>query len=303
MISEIPSADEFYESGKDLLGFAWETASELLLNLEEAEYFGVEKQEVSDAYWAAAKRRLATALSITQQGVELLLKGKIADVSVFLLIKDSPSKWPSPYEGVPPTFSQFRTHDAQDLTRVHDTFASTPLLPEFIERFSSLREKRNTIMHSVDKHLSVPLIEVIDSILFMHKQLFPAETWGQFRCLHLLRSPDIELGSIDYVKNRACRELSLIVELLSPAQVKAYFGIDKKQRAYFCPKCYEEANHDTGDFDHKLAVLSPKGKDTTRVYCLVCNAEYPVSRIDCGQDSCPGNVFSQDEGTCLTCGR
>lgn len=75
-------------------------------------------------------------------------------------------------------FSQFRTIDAQDLVRVHDTFSDSVLLPDFIRRFGYLREKRNTFMHSVDKSLNVPVLEVIESILFMHKQFFPAETWG-----------------------------------------------------------------------------------------------------------------------------
>ena len=302
MISDTPNADDFYESGKELLGFAWETVAELLLNLEEAEYFGVNKKEVSDAYWDAAKRRLSTALSITQQGVELILKGRLVEISPFLLISGQPSTWPSPYEGGPIRFPKFRTVDAQDLARVHDTFSSTPLSPGFIERFVSLREKRNTILHSVDKSLNVPVLEVIDSILFIHKQFFPAETWGELRCVHLLRSPDIELGSIDYVKNRACREICVVVDLLKPAQVKTYFRIDKKQRRYFCPNCYDEANHDV-DFEYKLAVLRPKGRDSTEVYCPICNCTYTVSRDHCEQGSCPGNVISTDFGICLTCGR
>ncbi len=301
MICDIPNAVDFYESGKELMGFAWETVADLLLNLDEAEHFGIDKEEISDAYWDAAKRRLATALSITQQGVEFVLKGKIADVSPFLLISDHPSKWPSPYDGVPLRFSQFRTLDAQDLTRVYDTFSSAPLPSNFIERFVSLREKRNTIMHSVDKSLSVPVLEVIESILFMHKHLFPAETWGQVRCQHLLRSPDIELGSIDYVKNRTCREIYLVIDLLRPTQVKNYFGIDKKQRRYFCPNCYDEADHNADNF-HKLAILSPKGKDSTYVYCPVCNSKFAVSRENCEQDSCLGNVISTEHGMCLTCG-
>ena len=301
MISNIPSAQDFYDSGKELLGFAWDTVAELLLNLDEVD-FGVDKEEVSDAYWDSAKRRLSTALSITQQGVEFALKGKIADVSPFLLISDHPSKWPSPYEGAPLNFSQFRTIDAQDLARVHDTFSSVPLPPDFIVRFVSLSEKRNTIMHSVDKSLNVPVLEVIDSILFMHKKFFPTETWGQVRYQHLLRSPDIFLGSIEYVQNIVCREMALIVDLLKPTKVKAYMGIDKKQRRYFCPNCYSEANHDAGDFEYKLAVLSPKGKDSKRVYCPICNVKYNVAREDCKQESCPGNVISTEYKICLTCG-
>ena len=306
MINNIPTADDFYTSGKELLDFSWDTVAELITNLDEAEYFGIDSEEVSEAYWDSAKRRLTTALSITQQGIEFILKGKIADISPYILIAGSPSNWPYPYDGAGIEFSQFRTIDAQDLIRVHDTFSEVSLDSNFVERFNSLREKRNSIMHSVDKSLRVQVTEVIDSLLYMHKSLFPDETWGQVRCDFLEKSPDVQLGSIDYVKNRVCLELSLVFKLLPPAKVKNYFGVDKNQRMYFCPKCYHDANHDAGDFDYKLAVLNPEGADSKKVYCPVCNINYDVVREDCDtsetENACPGNVISTEYGMCLTCG-
>ena len=191
--------------------------------------------------------------------------------------------------------------DAQDLIRVHDTVSENPLSPSFIDSFNLLREKRNSIMHSIDNNLSVSVLEVVDSILFMHKSLFPSETWGQVRYKFLVSSPNSELGGIDYVTNVVCRELSLIFSLLPPAKIKTYFGIDKKQRSYFCPECYSEASHDIG-FEYKLATLSPKGAGSTKVYCPVCNCEYEVVRDPCGLPDCPGNVISKEYGFCLTCG-
>jgi hypothetical protein len=117
MIQDVPASDDFYDTGKGLLGFSWDIAVDLLRNLKDAEYFGVEVAAVHDAYWKAAKRRLVIALSIAQQGVEFLLKGKTASVSPLLLLSNEPSKWPSPYDGTPQRFSRFRTIDAQDLPR------------------------------------------------------------------------------------------------------------------------------------------------------------------------------------------
>lgn len=77
MILEIPTSEEFYASGKELLDFAWNTVVELLIDLDGLEDGGVsphEVEEISDAYWKSAKRYLTTALSITQQGIELFLK-------------------------------------------------------------------------------------------------------------------------------------------------------------------------------------------------------------------------------------
>lgn len=296
---DIPTANDFFKSGEELLDFSWDVIAKLLTDIDEAEYYGVDPEEISDGYWTAAKRRLTTALSITQQGVEFVLKGKIAEISPFLLIADPPSKWPSPYDGSNISFSDFRTIDAQDLIRVIDTFSENPMPSKFVEQFNQLREKRNRIMHSVDKQLTVNVTEVIDSLLFMHKTLFPKENWPSLRLSFLEGAPDSELGAYEYSTNRVCWEISLVLKLLNPSKVKEYFGIDKKQRKYFCPKCISEANKDV-DFEYKLAVLKPKGPTSNKLYCPVCNITYLVFREPCANKDCPGNVISE-EGDCLTC--
>ncbi|MGD1091523.1 MAG: hypothetical protein ABSB35_05955, partial [Bryobacteraceae bacterium] len=99
MIIDIPAPKDFFDSGIELFDFAWDTVANLITNLSQAIDMGVEEGDVSEEYWAASKRRLTTALAMTQQGVEFILKGKIAEVSPFLLLAEGPSKWPSPYEG------------------------------------------------------------------------------------------------------------------------------------------------------------------------------------------------------------
>ncbi|MFV2061186.1 MAG: hypothetical protein ACC653_10935, partial [Gammaproteobacteria bacterium] len=167
MVKNIPTEEDFYISGKELLDFSWDVVATLLTNLDEAEFFDLDKNQSSESYWKLAKRRLTTALSITQQGIEFILKGKITKISPFLLITDPPPKWPSPYEDDDIEFSKFRTIDAQDLIRVIDTFSEIPMSSNFIDRFHALREKRNTIMHSVNKNLTVRVTEVIESLLYM----------------------------------------------------------------------------------------------------------------------------------------
>jgi hypothetical protein len=301
MITNLPTSADFYQSGKELFNFAWDATSTLLTEFDQADYYGIDKSEVSDKYWSAARRTLTTSLTIVQQGVELVLKGKIAEISPYLLLSDPPSLWPSPYKGTAIDFSQFRTVDAQDLIRIFDTFSSTSLSAEFAERFHSLRERRNAIMHSVGSSVSVQVSEVVEAILYMHKALFPNENWSTARREFLRNSPDSELGSGEYATNRTCWEFSIVKELLDPAQILHFMGIDKKQRAYLCPECLYDANTDAG-FEFKLAVLRPKSATATLVYCPVCNAEHEVVRQDCEKDQCPGNVISEEMGSCLTCG-
>ena len=251
MIIDIPTSEDFYISGKELLDFAWNIVVAELLS--EIDYVGSSRdidQNELDAYWRAAKRKLSTALSITQQGVEFILKGKIADVSVFILIAGDPSKWPSSsQENI--KFSQFRMLDAQDLIKVHNMVSKTSLPESFTKEFNQLRETRNSIIHSIDKNLNIRAMEVVNSILFMHKYLFPNETWGQVRKEFLLNDSSSQIEGTDHVINTVCTEIALIFKLLDPAKVKTYFGIDKKQRKYFCPECYIQASHDCG-FDRQF---------------------------------------------------
>lgn len=299
MVNDIPKADDYYTSGKELLDFSWDVVAKLLVDIDDAEYFGIDPKEVSDSYWAAAKRQLTTALSITQQALEFVLKGKIAEISPYLLIGDPPSKWPSPYKGNSLNFADFRAIDAQDLIRVIDTFSETPMDSEFVHQFNRLRKKRNNIMHSVDKQLTIDATEVVDSLLYMHKAIFPQENWASVRLRFLDEAPDSELGANEYCINRVCREISLAIELLKPSRVKEFFGIDKKQLKYICPVCFSGANKDV-EFEYKLAVLRPKGPNSKKLYCPVCDDVHPVLRQKCEKRNCQGNVLDED-GMCLTC--
>jgi len=304
MISNLPTSEDFYKTGKELLSLSWDMVAKLLVNLDEAEYYGVDADEVSEEYWSLAQRQLTTAFAITQQGIEFLIKGRISEISPYLLISESPSKWPSPYEDDAIDFSRFRTIDAQDLIRVYDTFSDVKFDAGFVDKFNELREKRNVIMHSFSTSLDVQVGEVIDSLLYMHNSLFPDESWAKLRKKALEISPNSELGSTDYVSNEVCRELSIIFKLLPPASIKNYFKIEKKNRAYFCPDCYDEANHDAVDFDFKLARLVVADANCKEVYCPICDREYDVIREDCPEKKggCPGNVISDVYGMCLSCG-
>lgn len=305
MIANVPTSGDFYKTGKELLAFSWDIVAKLLVNLDEAEYYGVDASEVSEDYWALSQRQLTTALAIMQQGIEFLIKGRICEISPFLLISDSPSKWPSPYTGESIEFSKFRTIDAQDLIKVHDTFSSKCFDGHFTNLFNELREKRNTIMHSINKGIDVQFGEIIDALLYMHKTLFPDESWAVVRRESLQSSPNTELGSADYISNEICRELSIIINLLPRAKVKQYFKIDKKKRAYFCPECHYDANHDSDDFSYKLARLTSGSSKCTDLYCPVCDKEHEVLREECTKDydpECPGNVIGGGFDMCLTCG-
>jgi len=172
---------------------------------------------------------------------------------------------------------------------------------DFIREFNAVRAKRNTISHSIDKNLQVHTSEVIETILFFHGVLFPHANWVKSRMKFIENAPLAKLSGGDFSTNLICRELSAVLAILQPSAVQKYFGIDKKQRRYLCPKCFYNANRD-GGFEEPLAVLRPKGAESTSIYCLICDGVIPVLREDCSRSECSGNVLSEEEGLCLTCG-
>ncbi|MBF7818284.1 hypothetical protein I0G06_01920 [Klebsiella quasivariicola] len=309
MVTNIPSADEFYLAGEELLNFSWDAVARLIRNLDEAHYYGVDKDEVSEQYWEGANRILSTSLTVIQQGVEFFLKGRIASISPYLLITDSLSKLPNTSSTAAKVdFSKFPTLDSQDLIKVYNTFSDEPLEQGIEERFHTMRERRNSIMHSVADTTDLQVKEVIEYLLFMYKSFFPNKTWAERRVYFLRQSPDSELAAEDFAIVATCIEFSEVIKMLSQKEALNYLDIDRNQRAYFCPKCLDESHKDN-KLSLKLARLRSKKPNETLLYCPICNLEHRVKREFCNidnktptSDTCPGNVISVKYNNCLTCG-
>ncbi|GFM34261.1 hypothetical protein [Desulfovibrio subterraneus] len=295
MIDNIPTAQDFHDSGKELLAYAWDIVASLLMDLKEV--YPPDFEDEEREYWEASKRHLNTAVSIMQQGTEFLLKGEIANVSPYILIAGNPSSWPTPYSDAKLHFNEFRTIDSQDLIKVHDTVCEREMPKDFTSNYNNLRIIRNVIMHSVKKDITLTAIDIIETVLYIHNTFLKNESWLQLRLDYLSRKPNHLLGGNDYDIDIMCIETELIIDLLPPSVVKKYFNIVKSRRAYLCPKCYNDAKKDF-DFESKLARLTSRSKDCTTIYCPVCDETHNVIREKCS--SCPGNVLS-DEGICLTC--
>jgi len=296
---DIPASDEFFSAGSELLDYSWEIAANLLIDMEEAEFFDQDIDDASEEYWSAARRRLTIAATTTQQAIELCLKGKIAEISPYLLLADPPSRWPS-HKKVGLGFSDFRMLDAQDLVPVLQMFSTNQLNEDFILRFHDLRNQRNRIVHSVADEPAITVKTVIENILFAHASLLPG-SWAPTRHEFLRKSPAAAVIDNDWTRNRVCQEVSSVIGRLDPSVIEKYFGIDKRQRLYVCDNCMCDAILDAG-FEYKTAVLRPNGPGSTSLYCAVCDSHCVVERRPCQNDSCPGNVFGSETGYCLTCG-
>ncbi|WP_245322957.1 hypothetical protein [Pseudomonas citronellolis] len=75
MIQDIPTPEDFFDAGKAQFDFAWDIVVSFLKLFDEAGDFGVDVDEDAKGFWDATKQRIQTALAITQQGMELIIKG------------------------------------------------------------------------------------------------------------------------------------------------------------------------------------------------------------------------------------
>jgi hypothetical protein len=304
MIIDIPCREDFQSAGKDFLCLAWETLFGLSHDLEDCLDQTLEDDlQITDAYWTAAQRPLSTALSLTEQAVEFLLKGEIAATSPFLLIANDFNGWPKPQSSNQVRFSEFKTIDAKDLIRVYNTISTNPLNIEFKQLFENLRTKRNTIMHTIDPSLRIRTNDVIANILEIHHNLIPNETWIDIRRNHLYTSPTsiAYLYSDEQFGATLIREIESAIILLEPNLVKKYFKINKKQRRYICPDCYcMYVDFLPGGFP-LTALLKPNSSISKKLHCFICDTVFDVERKDCPHANCQGNVIHANDGTCLTC--
>lgn len=175
-VIDVPSHEDFLNLGSDYLQLAWDQVATLLTDLEDS--FEEYDQETKDEYWAASRRILLTALTIAQQGVELTLKGYIAEISPYLLVQNQVQSPTSKASGSPTRhgipFATFKTIDSQDLLKMMALWTDKELSKSFQGRFDELRNSRNQIMHSVGERVSIEPAELVEVILEMHSELFPS---------------------------------------------------------------------------------------------------------------------------------
>lgn len=300
MIIEIPTYEDFESSGLIFLNLAWDSVQEILSTLDQSELEQWDSDgEISDEFWSSAQKPLITALALVQQATELLIKGKIAEVSPYLLIAGEPRSWPKGCDKTHTVFVDFRTIDAQDLIRVYNTVVANALDDAFAESYEDLRRTRNRIMHSVDKKFRTTPKEIIITILEVVHNLVAPCSWLKSRRFYLENHPNSIAYSTDHLEGSLAQEIIFVADLIDKVKFKKYFEIDLKKRRYHCPNC----NYQCGDFSiqPKFAQLDPNLPTSTNLHCYLCGTDRTVIRKKCNVDDCKSNVIDDEEKFCLLC--
>lgn len=298
MIVDVPTPAEFQTAGLNQLYLAWQIAISAVQGYDGAIAWGAEDdRETRDEYWRRTQPALANAYSLIQQAMELALKGRIAEVSPFLLLGD-PGRWPASAAAAATSFGEFRTLDATELVKVHNCVRTPPLDPDFSRFWDEVRRVRNTIMHSATPRSFDPG-DVLRAILHAAEALFAETRWPR-RLLDMEeQSSAAAFGFHDSLQNNVMHEVELALRHLNTSDARRFLDFDPRQRAYLCPVCYQHANHDAQDEWPALAQLERATPGSTTLTCIVCESVTAVDRIACLYPSCEGDVLADDQ--CLTC--
>jgi hypothetical protein len=302
MIKNVPTADDFTEHGFMFLNLAWDTIFNLLLDLSEIEDCDSDvDDEQAESYWKAGRKPLSVAHALAQQGAELTLKAQVATVSPFLLVTAPPADWPRGCDKADTSFADFRTADAQDLVRACNAVRGSPLPEQFVTTFDKFRKQRNALFHTVDDRLEFSEKEIVRYILGVAQLMKPGQ-WPRIRKEYLEETPVYKAYAVDDVTNQLCREMDIMVKISGHADLLEWFGFNKRQRRYICPRCYGNLNWDYDPPYPRTAQLAPNTPKSTNLHCFVCDSDIPVIRRRCQEAECKGNVINAtDDCECLTC--
>lgn len=314
MISDFPTQDDFFTSAEGYLNSSWREVIELLTEFDEVKDVIDDSPYANEAlhYWRSAKQTLISATALVQQAVEFYIKGRIVSVSPFLLISSSPSSWPKGCHRNNIPFSSFRTIDAQDLIKVHDTVCEERFTDKFIQWNEALRVTRNRVIHTVDKSLEVKPEELIEYILFAFRYFSNKENWFESRVKHLNNTPTNSIRFLrelddhqSYLTSQILREFKVSVNCLTPSKVLEYFSFQKKKNSYHCPRCYQTVSK-MDHFEHDF--LEDSGKtyqinEATGIYqCCICHYTGKFSSNQCVDDDCESLCVDSSSGLCVSCG-
>lgn len=313
MILDFPTKHDFFGAANDYLNSSWGSVIELLSEFEELRSVieDSDHEEESKRYWSSAKQTLISATALVQQAVEFYIKGKISDVSPYLLIAGNPQSWPRGCSKKDVEFSSFRTLDAQDLLKVHDTVCENKFSDKFIQWYDDLRVIRNKVMHTVDKSLNVRPEEVIAFILFAHNYFSESDVWFKSRQHYLEQTPVNSMKIIQDDDDSECYtlqsllvEFRIVTEVLTPSQTKLYLGFDKKAKSIHCPSCFKKVsqmNFWDHEFIHNCGETYQEIDKSGIFECNLCDYQGNVVKMKCEEDGCESEFLDGGTGICFSC--
>jgi hypothetical protein len=295
MIINTPSPDEYRTYGISYLNLAWDSA---LTDLSQIEEFVEEDDDIFLEHSSDFHRKIGLAITLCHQAIEFFLKGRIAEVSPYLLVANSGKDWPSVKPDADLDFSDLLTVNSQDLPRIYNAVRSDSLTEEFVQRYNKLRKMRNSLMHSINRNTNVRPKDVLLFILQVSTDILGSHSWIDTRRSYL-NDNLYSASKTGETKTDLAWEIARVMEIFSKGEVRRLLLDVGDRRQYQCPLCF----YSDAEIENRFAVLEPNTPASKSIHCLVCEESTTILRRDCDHDDCLGNVIFEEDELCLTCGR
>ena len=285
----LPTREQFFSLGSQCLIQAFEMIFKVYSDFKDITELNevIDEEITEEKIWVYNHITVRSALILLYQGVEYLMKGRVTGESVFLLLEQPKTDWPSLPKRKSRKFDEMQTISGGNLLSVFCTVDNEISdIYEFVERFKKLRVNRNKLVHGAGRN-DKGHDYIIKEIMFYHNNFFSKGEWvNEFR---EFVSSEPTFGYWDYDAEEAMfyKKLNFIERTIGKKALNNYLEINTLARRYFCPSCTYHLN---GNIDRedmpKWAFLKPNKPNSKNLLCITCSQEFQVGREDCHKPNC-----------------
>jgi len=306
MIINCPTKEDFEIVAEENLTQAFTLLFKVFDNYTNYNEDVVREEVPLNDIWNHHRGTLRTSLILLYQAIEGLMKASICQTTPLLLIDKPRKEWPTLPTSENKEFDSLYTVSGESLMNTFCAVNSNiPKTEALINLIEDVRLKRNRAIHGTTISNITPKY-IIETILQIFTLWFGKDVWHSELLQNIFDNPLFGYFDSDYESTLSYRFLDFALIILGKASLSNHISVDIKGRKYFCPKCKQsiESEHDT--LESKWAFLNPNKPDSTIISCVNCHTNFEVTRQDCIEGNCKGNV-QYDDGEyyggliCLTC--
>lgn len=299
MIINLPKPENFISVAKQCLIQAFEIV------YTDDNYLKDDESLERDEFWDYHAGDLNTALILTYQAIEFLLKAQVCKESPLLLLDQNPTDWPTKPDSDDKDFDDLYTISGESLVRKYSASLRDEKVDiKLVQFIEEVRITRNRVMHGASKQKLQPkfIIEIIlDTFLYF---LGVNSFWDTTRDL-LINNPMFGIFDEDFEEADLCKRLDYTESIIGKSKFQLHFDNRLDCRRYLCPWCFEALIQHGEELQSKWAFLKPeRTAGANEIECLNCKKAHKVKREKCNENPCKGDVIyiNTKDPFCLTCG-
>ncbi len=303
MIKNLPTHTDFENVSKQCLTQAFNLLYKVYENYDEVDDDTIRAEVSLEQIWEHNSGTIRTSLILLHQGIETYMKSAICKTTPLLLIEKARTDWPTLPSKTDKEFDSLYTISGEALLT---TFCAVPtdiaVDEDFIQFIEAVRQKRNEAIHGANK-VTISATDLLDNILKAYTLCFGKDAWFVETWHFNFTNPLFGYFDRDFEDAVSYRYLDFALGILGKKKLNKHLKTDILGRGYFCPECKRTIDREYGQLESRWAFLKPNKPDTKVIHCVNCDAEFNVTRKNCLENDCKGNVIHDYDGeeTCLTC--